>query len=126
MLSQAHLGGKHAISDFNSLPDQQVAPPLLLSLALEVSFRECNMEPIVPETREFPAAVTACDNRTHRQSWECAVLWGSLVLEASSGQPSRHRLPDAVFPTTWNSTTLCVLCDKDARQPATVVPRWIN
>ncbi len=81
------------------------------------------MESIVPEAREFPAAVTVCDNRTSRPSWQCAVLWGSLVLEASSGR--LYSLTGAVFPTTWNNTTLCV-SGKDTRQPATVVPRWVN
>lgn len=83
------------------------------------------MESMVPETREFPTPGKAWDNGPQRQSWECAVLWGSLVLEASSGWP-RYRLRGAAFPITWNSTTLCVLRDNRNRQPATVAPRRVN
>ncbi len=82
------------------------------------------MESMLPETRKFSAAGMRGNDPPPGQSWECAVLWGSLVLEASPALAAGYRLPGAAL--TWNSMTLQVLLGARKYQPVTVAPRRVN
>lgn len=79
------------------------------------------MNSMLAETRESCMPGVSWDEPRHGQSWQCAVLWGSLVLEASPGLTTSYRFPGA--PLTWTSTTLSVLLGRHRRRQ---VRRWVN